>query len=68
MTSGSLLPEGSPKFKGLSPTDSYREGGVVKYTYGASTSLDEAKRLLNKVKPLFKDAFIIKTIDGKRVK
>lgn len=68
MTSGSMLPEGSPKFKGLSPTDSYLEGGVVKYTYGASVSQDEAKRLLAKVKPLFKDAFIIKTIDGKRVK
>ncbi len=68
MTSGSLIANGSPKFKGLTPVDSYREGGVVKYTYGATTSQNEAKQLLAKVKPLFKDAFIIKTIDGKRVK
>ena len=68
MTSGSKLPKDSPKFKGLSPIDLYRESGMVKYTYGSTTSPDEAKKLLDEVKPLFKDAFVIKTIDGRRVK
>ncbi|MFR7850631.1 MAG: N-acetylmuramoyl-L-alanine amidase family protein [Barnesiella intestinihominis] len=61
------LPANSKEFKGLSPVEYYKDGGMYKYTYGKSTDRDEIQKQYKKVKSLFRDAFIIKFRDGKRV-
>lgn len=62
------LSAGSPAFKGLSPVDYYIDGGTYKYTYGSFSSQQEAAQDLKRIRTLFHDAFIIKTINDKRVK
>lgn len=60
LTASKVLPKGSRQLKGLSPVDYYREGGLVKYTYGAETDYNKILRLKrNKVDSKFSDAFII---------
>lgn len=61
------LPANSKEFKGLSPVEYYKDRGMYKYTYGKSTDRDEIQKQYKKVKSLFRDAFIIKFRDGKRV-
>ncbi|MDE6613450.1 MAG: hypothetical protein K2K28_02730 [Clostridia bacterium] len=68
LTSDSELRRGDKRLKGLSPVESYRDGGLVKYTHGSTTSMAEAQKILKKVKKSFPQAFIIKTRDGKRIK
>lgn len=68
MTHPKKLSSNSKFFKGLSPVDYYVEKGQYKYTYGASSSRSEMERQRRKIAHLFKDAFVIKTIDNKRVK
>lgn len=58
----------SPKLKGLNPVEYYIDGKAYKYTYGSTTSREEANRIFSEVKKLFGDAFIITFKDGKRVK
>ncbi|MDD7317845.1 MAG: N-acetylmuramoyl-L-alanine amidase [Prevotella sp.] len=53
------LPPGSNMLKGLTGTDSYEEGGYVKYTYGASTDLNEILRLRKELLDKFPQAFVI---------
>ena len=45
LTSDRKLPSRSKLFKGLSPVDSYRENGIIKYTYGADTNYNKILRL-----------------------
>lgn len=60
---------GSKKsFKGLEPIDFYKDGATYKYTYGRTASMQEAQKMLQKVKDKFPDAFIIKFQNGKRIK
>lgn len=68
LTAGSNLPKNSSAFKGLSPVDSYVDGGVFKYTYGSTTDEAEAGRLLREAKQKFSDAFIVRFRDNVRVK
>lgn len=70
MTSGSkVLPNGDPRFKSLEGIEHYIDtDGVVKYTVGSAATSKEATKILSEVRKLFPQAFIIKTIDGKRVK
>lgn len=68
MTHPKKLSQNSKFFKGLSPIDYYIENGQYKYTYGASSSRSEMEKQRRKISNLFKDAFVIKTIDNKRVK
>lgn len=68
LTNPRKLPKGDSRFKGLSPVDNYKDGGVYKFTYGSYPSMDEATKALPKVKKKFKDAFVIKTRNGKRIK
>lgn len=45
--------------------DSYKEKGIIKYTYGSDTNYNKILRLKrNKVDSKFKDAFIIAFKDG----
>lgn len=67
-TSSRKYENGASVFKGLSPVDYYADGKTYKYTYGRTTSPEESRELLRKVRRKFKDAFIIEFEDGKRVK
>lgn len=62
------LPENSSAFKGLSPVSFYKDAGGYKYTYGSTTSLDEASKIQRQVRSKFKDAFVVKFKDGQRIK
>lgn len=68
LTSPRLLPEGSAKFKNLSPVDYYKDNGTYKYTVGETRTAAEATRILREVKKLFPDAFVITTRGGVRIK
>lgn len=68
LTSPTKLKNNDSKLKGLSPVDFYKDGGVYKYTFGEYTSQTEAIARMKKIKPLFRDAFVIKTRNGKRIK
>ncbi|MGL4993134.1 MAG: N-acetylmuramoyl-L-alanine amidase family protein [Bacteroidales bacterium] len=61
------LPNNSSHFKGLKGVEYYRDKGAYKYTYGASSSKQEADKIRREIASKFKDAFVIKTIDGKRI-
>ena len=61
------LPDGDKRLKGLK-ADYYIDGGSVKYTTGAYTSIKDATHDLPDIKSKFHDAFIIKTRGGKRIK
>lgn len=68
LTSSRRYGEGASVFKGLTPVDSYTDGNTYKYTYGRTTSPEESRELLKKVRRKFKDAFIIEIENGIRVK
>ena len=68
LTAGSPLRKGDSRLKGLSPVDYYKDGNMVKYTYGSYGSQAEASKELKKIKKSFPDAFVIKTRNGKRIK
>lgn len=68
LTNPGRLKSTDPRFKGLSPVDSYKDGGVYKYTYGSYHTPEEAAKALKNVKKKFSDAFVIKMRDGKRIK
>ncbi|MGI6222919.1 MAG: N-acetylmuramoyl-L-alanine amidase family protein [Prevotella sp.] len=56
-----------PRFKGLEGCDSYDDGKLIRYTYGASTNYNEIYRLRKSILDKFPDAFIIAMKDGKIV-
>nr|WP_321521890.1 N-acetylmuramoyl-L-alanine amidase [uncultured Macellibacteroides sp.] len=68
LTSDKEISDSSRLFKGYKNIDSFKEGRLIKYTYGESTSFDEIKRLRRKVARDFKDAFIIAFKNGEKVK
>ncbi len=68
LASPRLFKADSPQFKGLSPVSHYKDGKIYKYTYGQFPSQDAAAAQLKTVRKKFPDAFVIKTVDGHRVK
>lgn len=68
LTSGRKLAETPANMKSLSPVEYYVENNTYKYTYGSTTSMSEAIKILKEVKTLFPDAFIIKFRNGERLK
>ena len=68
LSSAKKLPDNSPSFKGLSPVDSYKDGNTYKYTYGSSYDLNEISKIQRKVRAQFKDAFVVKFKNGRRIK
>ncbi|OJU34973.1 MAG: N-acetylmuramoyl-L-alanine amidase [Bacteroidales bacterium 45-6] len=66
-TSPKKLSQKSSRFKGLSPVDYYIEGNLYKYTYGSATSMREILRIQKEVGKLFKDAFVVKFKNGKKL-
>ena len=57
--SSRTLRKGDAHFKGETDYDSYQEGGMVKYTMGASTNYNEIYRLRKSLLEKFPEAFII---------
>lgn len=60
------LSDNSPRFQGLKEVSFYQDGGF-KYTVGSTTNYNEILRLQTEVRKKFKDAFIIRMKDGKRL-
>ena len=58
----------SPTLKGLSPVSFYKDGSMYRYTYGSTTNFNEITKIQNQVRLKFKDAFVIKMKNGKRIK
>ncbi len=59
LTSGSVLKPGNRQLKGRTDATYYREGGIYKYTVGASADYQAIYRLRKEVLPKFPEAFII---------
>ena len=56
---------GSPLFKGLEGCDSFTDGSLLRYTYGASTNYNEIRKLRTTILDKFPECFIIAMKDGK---
>lgn len=67
LTSSSRLKVNDARFKGLSGIGSYQEGGLIKYTVGASENYNEISRLRKSILDKFPEAFIIAFKDGVRM-
>lgn len=65
--SGTQLKSGDKRLKGLTSVDSYREGGLWKYTVGASDNYNEIYRLRKQVLDKFPQAFIIAFRNGEKI-
>lgn len=58
---------GSPLFKGLEGCESFADGNLRRYTYGASTNYNEIRKKRTEILDKFPDCFIIAMKDGKVV-
>ena len=67
LSSSAKAKSNDARFKGLTDVDSYRDGGMYKYTVGASTDYNEIYRLRKEVAKKIPEAFIIAFKGGKRV-
>ena len=67
LSSSSKLKSTDARFKGMKDVDYYKDGGMYKYTVGASTNYNEIYRLRKEVAAKIPEAFIIAFKDGKRV-
>ena len=67
LSSSSKLKPGDARFKGLSDVDSYRDGGMYKYTVGASTDYNAIYRLRKQVAATIPEAFIVAFKGGQRM-
>ncbi len=61
------LKKNDSRFKGLKGIESYKEGGLVKYTYGSSTDYDEIASLRQQVLSKFPEAFVVAFKGGNRM-
>lgn len=59
LTSSSPLTKNDKRLKGFKEVDYYKEKGIYKYTYGASTNYNKVLSTKRNITPQFKDAFII---------
>lgn len=67
-SSDKKIPLTSDKFKGVEQPGEYEDKGVYKYTSGEFTKQEDAVKLQTQLRKLgFKDAFVIGTLDGKRI-
>ena len=67
LASSSKLSPSSPQFKGQKDIDSYEEGGLYKFTVGASTDYNEIYRLRKSLLDKFPQAFIIAFKNGQKM-
>jgi len=66
LSSDKQLAANSPLLKGY-PSNWYKDGNLYKYTYGESTDLQAIQTIRRNISKDFKDAFIIRMQDGKRL-
>ncbi len=67
LASSSKLSPSSPQLKGQQNVDSYEEGGLYKFTVGASTDCNEIYQLRKSLLDKFPQAFIIAFKDNRKV-
>ena len=67
LASDSELKAGSPQFKGEKEIDSYREGGMVKYTIGSSAEYVEINKLKKSLAEKFPQAFVVAFRGGQKI-
>ena len=67
MTSDHRLASNDTRFKGYKDVSYYEEKGLYKYTYGSCSDYREILHLYRATLKDFKDAFIVKIKDGKRI-
>lgn len=65
--SSALVKAGDVRFKGLSDTGYYKDGGLYKYTVGDSTDYNAINRLRREISDKFPQAFIVAFKDGVRM-
>lgn len=59
---------GASSFKGLEKVESYRHGGMIKYTSGGDFKTEEeAEKYAAKIRSKFPQAFVIKWLNGNRL-
>ena len=66
LTSTTLIRQGDKRLKGLDGVDYYKDGGIYKYTIGASANYNEIYRLRKTMVEKFPQAFIIAFKGGQR--
>ena len=66
LVSSRVLRKGDAHFKGEEGYDSYQEGGMYKYTIGASENYNEIYKLRKSLLEKFPEAFIIAFKDGQK--
>ena len=66
LTSSRPLAKNDKRLKGLKDVDYYKEGGIYKYTYGASPDYNKVLRTKRSITAQFKDAFIIAFKNGEK--
>lgn len=67
LTSSSPLTKNDKRLKGLKDVDYYKEKGLYKYTYGASTDYNKVLKSKRTITDKFKDAFIIAFRNGEKM-
>ena len=67
LTSSKPLAKNDKRLKGLKDVDYYKEGGIYKYTYGASSDYNKVLRTKRTITAQFKDAFIIAFRNGEKM-
>ena len=65
--SSALVKAGDARFKGLSGTGYYKDGGLYKYTVGDSTDYNAINRLRREISDKFPQAFVVSFKDGVRM-
>ena len=66
-TSSRPLAKNDKRLKGVKDVDYYKEGGIYKYTYGASPDYNKVLRSKRSITDKFKDAFIIAFKNGEKI-
>ena len=67
LTSSKPLAKNDKRLKGLKEVDYYKEGGIYKYTYGASADYNKVLRTKRTITAQFKDAFIVAFRNGEKM-
>ena len=67
LTSSKPLTKNDKRLKGLKDVDYYKEKGLYKYTYGASSDYNKVLRTKRTISAQFKDAFIIAFRNGEKM-
>ena len=62
------LKQNASEYKGLKSVEKYPVGKIYKYVYGQFASQAQAEAELTKIRAKFRDAFVVKVINGEVVK